>query len=136
MIDLKANELEVECILCENSIGDEPCFWDVEGGYWCEACGLKERIRIQQERLDTTELAEVKARIEIERLHRFIETLQGVHFKELETEKAENRRLCEALEFYADADWYRRKQGDEIVVLKDGGEIAREALGLVGESNE
>ncbi|KYG89019.1 hypothetical protein A0U40_13410 [[Bacillus] sp. KCTC 13219] len=70
------------------------------------------------------------------RLQRTIETLQAVHFMELEREKVENKKLREALEFYADADWYRRKQGDEIVVLKDGGEIAREALGLVGESNE
>ncbi|WPK12270.1 hypothetical protein R6U77_00865 [Lysinibacillus louembei] len=70
------------------------------------------------------------------RLQRTIETLQAAHFMELEREKAENKKLREALEFYADADWYRLKQGDEVVILKDGGDIAREALGLEGESND
>lgn len=68
------------------------------------------------------------------RLQRTIETLQAVHFMELEREKAENKKLREALEFYADEDWYHWKQGNKIVVLKDGGEIAREAL--AGECDE
>ncbi|WP_107839525.1 hypothetical protein [Metasolibacillus meyeri] len=47
-----------------------------------------------------------------------------------------NEQFQEALEFYADDDWYHLKQDGEIVILKDGGDIAREALGLAGESND
>ena len=53
---------------------------------------------MQLEKLDQVELAETKARMEIERLVNFIETLQIVHFKEYQGEKAENKRLREALE--------------------------------------
>lgn len=101
-----------------------------------EVESLQTELAKTQRLLDVTELAEAEGRIEIERLQKLVETLQAMHFKELEGEKAENRRLQDALEFYADTDWYHLKQGDEVVVLKDGGDIAREALGLAGESND
>lgn len=67
------------------------------------------KIHTLQERLDRTELAEAKARMEIERLR-------------------------DALEFYADADWYHLKHDNEIIILSDAGDKARQAM--AGESND
>lgn len=101
----------------------------------------------QLEKLDQVELAEAKARMEIERLVNFIETLQVVHFKEYQDEKAENKRLREALEFYSNEENYERVANDPDIYVGgysqptwepswselDRGLLARKAL--AGESN-
>ncbi|MFJ8102830.1 hypothetical protein [Lysinibacillus sp. NPDC096212] len=46
----------------------------------------------------------------------------------------ENKRLREVLEFYADSDWYHLKHNNEIIILNDAGEKARQAL-EGGENN-
>ena len=81
---------------------------------------------------------------ENKRLEDFIETIQNVHFVELQREKAENRRYREALEFYADEETYEEVRheavyqggepidppsGEPPLIYYDKGQEARKALG-------
>ncbi len=69
---------------------------------------------------------------ENERLEKYIENLQVVHFTELQTEKAENARFRKALEFYADKKTYETNVTDQwepiAPIDQDQGEKARQEL--------
>ncbi|GGB63694.1 hypothetical protein GCM10011409_45940 [Lentibacillus populi] len=62
---------------------------------------------------------------ENKRLEKFIDNLQVVHFTELQTEKAENARYKQALEFYADEQDYITFDSPAV---RDSGYKARKAL--------
>ena len=83
----------VEPQLADKVIGDIPVFWDVSGGYWCESCGFKEMIDDLRSKLDRTELAEVKARIEIEAIDGYYSALLKKRVLQVEAMQAENKQL-------------------------------------------
>lgn len=126
---------EEKCIACDKVIGDNPVFWDVSGGYWCESCGFKEIIDDLRNKLDRTELAEAKARMEIEDLGEYFNALLGQRIRHLDMLRAENNRLRAALEFYADEKHYEPYNFNcyGCDVTEDEGIIARTAL--AGDSN-
>lgn len=80
--------------------------------------------------LDCTELAEVKARMEIEDLGEYFNALLGQRIRHLEKLRAENDRLRAALEFYADEKHYEPYNFNcyGCDVTEDEGIIARTAL--------
>lgn len=126
---------EVKCIACDKAIGDNPVFWDVSGGYWCESCGFKEMIDDLRSKLDRTELAEVKARMEMEASEGYLTALLKKRIHQNYDLQEENERLRGALNeisdlenFYGhDKSYYQNLLSKAIVIS---------CKALAGESNE
>jgi len=69
---------EETCMVCDKVLGDEPVFWDVSGGYWCESCGFKEMIDTLRQQLNVTELSEAKSRMALEEANGRVEQLEEI----------------------------------------------------------
>lgn len=85
----------------------------------------------QAERVQELELEVNDLRDEVKKWQRFYEESEESHLETMELLRStlnQNKRLREALEFYASGNHYSDKLYDDKIILLDDGETARKAL--------
>lgn len=87
---------KTNCVNCNKKINtkkDDHATGESLGEVWCLACTYQDAYEVTQERLDLVELAEAKARIELEEVDGYYSALLKKRVLQVEALQAENKQL-------------------------------------------